>query len=127
MQSLKDNPILQKMLDRLFAALVNGPSLNARPHSSRQRIDFTQLGRLKDLPLEQVLRDLLSEKREARIIARVPVPLKRQQKADSSAEEESSEEKAARQAYADQQAVVSKCRGIVEDAKVYENDTGVHV
>ena len=33
------NKVLVKMLDRLFAALVNGPGLNARPHNSRQRID----------------------------------------------------------------------------------------
>ncbi len=41
--------ILKKMLDRLFASLVNGPSLNCRPHSSRQRIDLTQLAKLKDV------------------------------------------------------------------------------
>ena len=35
------NRILTKMLERLFAALVNGPSLNCRPHSSRQRVDWT--------------------------------------------------------------------------------------
>src|SRR6478609_8059583 len=30
--------VLAKMLDRLFAALANGPSLNCKPHSSRQRV-----------------------------------------------------------------------------------------
>jgi hypothetical protein len=40
MLSLKGNWIVERMLERLFAALVNGPSLKARPHSSRQRIDF---------------------------------------------------------------------------------------
>ena len=56
MISLKDNRILQRMLDRLFAALVNGPSLNARPHSSRQRIDLTQIGKLGDRKAEEVAR-----------------------------------------------------------------------
>ena len=41
------NKILQKMLDRLLAGLVNGPSLNCRPYASRQRLDFVQgLGKL---------------------------------------------------------------------------------
>src|SRR5262245_16818850 len=31
-----NNPILTKMLDRLFAAMLNGPSMNCRPHASRQ-------------------------------------------------------------------------------------------
>ena len=38
--------ILQKMLERLFASLVSGPGMNCRPHSSRQRVDVAQLGRL---------------------------------------------------------------------------------
>ena len=43
------NRILARMLDRLFASLVNGPSLNARPHASRQRVDLTHVARLGDL------------------------------------------------------------------------------
>ena len=42
-------------------------------------------------------------------------------------EELSPEEKSAIQAYSDQQSVITKLRGIAEDAKSYENDTGVHV
>ena len=34
-----NNSILTKMLDRLFAAMLNGPSMNCRPHASRQRLD----------------------------------------------------------------------------------------
>src|SRR5437762_771374 len=131
MTSLKGNRIVEKMLDRLFAALVNGPSLNARPHSSRQRIDFTQLGKLKDRPLEDVLKELLGEKREAKVTAHVPAPKKR---VPSRTEQETTpesdltpEEKAAQQAYSEQQSVFTKMRGIAEDAKSYENDTGVHV
>jgi hypothetical protein len=129
MTTLKDNPVLQKMLDRLFAALVNGPSLNARPHSSRQRIDMTQLARLKDGPLEQILRDLLDEQHEARIVGRVEPPKKRPPKVNGAEVQPDvdPEQKAAEQAYADQQAVLNKCRGIAEDARTYENDTGVHV
>ena len=77
MTSLKDNRIVTKMLERLFAALVNGPSMNARPHSSRQRIDLTQLAKLGDRSSEDVLREVLSEKREVRLVARIPAPPKR--------------------------------------------------
>ena len=31
-----NNPILSKMLERLFSAMLNGPSMNCRPHASRQ-------------------------------------------------------------------------------------------
>lgn len=41
------NRILEKMLDRLYASLIGGPSLNCRPHSSRQRVDVTM--RLKPI------------------------------------------------------------------------------
>ena len=68
------NKILQRMLERLFAALVNGPSLNARPHSSRQRIDLTQLAKLGDRSAEDVLRELLDEKHACRLVARIPIP-----------------------------------------------------
>ena len=137
MTSLRNNRIIEKMLDRLFAALVNGPSLNARPHSSRQRIDLTQLSKFKDRPLEDVLKELLGEKHETKLTARVPLAKKRPSpngaaaNADADAsepkEELSPEEKSAIQAYSDQQSVITKLRGIAEDAKSYENDTGVHV
>src|SRR5436190_23039334 len=42
------NRILTKMLDRLFAAIVGGPSLSCRPHSSRQRLDLLQLAKFAD-------------------------------------------------------------------------------
>ena len=137
MTSLRNNRIIEKMLDRLFAALVNGPSLNARPHSSRQRIDLTQFSKFKDRPLEDVLKELLADKHETKLTARVPLAKKRPSPngatahahADASEpkEELSPEEKSAIQAYSDQQSVITKLRGIAEDAKSYENDTGVHV
>ena len=123
------------MLDRLFAALVNGPSLNARPHSSRQRIDLTQISRLGDRSPEDVLRELLGEKRESKIAAKIPQP-KRKLTASDEGEEGAEarklppmtpEEKAAHEAWSQQQSVITKMRSIAEDARVYENDTGVHV
>src|SRR5688572_23672663 len=132
MLSLKDNRIAEKMLDRLFAALVNGPSLNARPHSSRQRIDFSQLANLADRSPEEILKELLGEKGEAKVIARVPAPRKRitTRPNDETHLEQtplSPEEKAASSAFSQQQSVLTKVRSIAEDARTYENDTGVHV
>src|SRR2546423_11132372 len=138
MISLKDNRILERMLERLFAALVNGPSLNARPHSSRQRIDLTQIGKLGDRKAEEVLRELLGEKRESKVVARIPVPKRRltrtPQSFDGNGDQEpvpqspmTPEEKAEAEAYHQQQSVITKIRSIAEDARVYENDTGVHV
>src|SRR5437660_714388 len=55
------NPVLTKMLDRLFASMVNGPSMNCRPQASRQRVDFFQLSRLRDLAAGPTVLQLLGE------------------------------------------------------------------
>jgi hypothetical protein len=134
------NAILLKMLDRLFAGLVNGPNLSCRPHSSRQRLDVTQLNKLRDLPAEEALRRLLGADRRAILTARVPPPKRPKNRpspeaadkttAERNAKEAdglSPEEKAAQQAWGDQQALLGKLRVLIEDAKTYEQDTGVHV
>jgi hypothetical protein len=133
------NGVLAKMLERLFAALVNGPSLNCRPHASRQRIDLVQLGKLKDVAAEEVLRSLLGEDRLSRAVAKVQTPKrpKPQNRSGSAkhngdsdtdlAPELSPEEKAAIAAWEDQELVFKKLRVIVDDARTYEQDTGVHV
>ena len=41
--------ILEAMIQRLFASLVHGPSMNARPHRSRQRCDWMELNMLKGI------------------------------------------------------------------------------
>src|SRR3954471_19068270 len=68
------NKILAKLLERLFASLVNGPSLNARPHASRQRVDLTHLARLQDRSAENVLHDLLGESCGVKLKAKVSQP-----------------------------------------------------
>lgn len=129
-----DQPILKKMLDRLFAALVNGPSLNCRPHSSRQRIDLAQLAKLQSISPEQILRDLLGEKRACKVAALAKAPPPRNNASDDETvnpEAEETEEKKAerkrRKEFSEQSSVLTKIRGIAEDARTYENDTGVHV
>src|SRR5215468_9319600 len=74
------NKILTKMLERLFAAIANGPSINCRPHSSRQRIDLTQFTKMQDIGPGEALAGLLGESRAVRVMARVPAP-KRQETA----------------------------------------------
>src|SRR4051794_36047625 len=128
-----NNKILVKMLDRLFASLVNGPGLNCRPHNSRQRIDLTQLRKLGDVAPDEVLTRLLGKGRKAAVKARVPQPRRRpgRDSGDAAATQEEAAEagaaSAAERAWAEQQAVLQKLHVIAEDARTYENDTGVHV
>src|SRR5262245_15631990 len=104
------NRILQKLLERLFAAMVSGPSLNCRPHSSRQRIDLVQLSKFQDCAPEQLLRELLGGNRRAKISAKVPPPktkaVKPEPKEASSEPESTAEETPAREAYEARQSVL---------------------
>jgi hypothetical protein len=130
----KQNRILAKMLDRLFASMVNGPGLNCRPHSSRQRVDLTTIGRLEDIGPDQALRELLGAGRSSIIKASVKQPKRTtstwREKLNEEPEQEETpltpEEKAARKAWSDQQAILNKLRIIADDARTYENDTGVY-
>lgn len=133
---MKSNGVLAKMLERLFAALVNGPSLNCRPHASRQRIDLVQFGKLKDIAAEEVLRTLLGPDRHAKVTAKAPAPKRRKATSDAPKSDENvqpapdpltPEEKAVLTAWEDQELVFRKLRVIVDDARTYEQDTGVHV
>jgi hypothetical protein len=139
-----NNKILARMLERLFAGLLNGPNLNCRPHSSRQRVDLTHLENLRDLEPAQILWELLGKQRSVMLAAKVPQP-KRVHKNpgkkhfDPSKEtsppteeneperELSPEEKAAQKAWSDQQSVVTKLRVLADEARTYEQDTGVQV
>ncbi len=124
----ESNRILSKMLERLFSALINGPSLNCKPHSSRQRVDLLQLTKLHDLKPEQVLQELLGSQRSAKVMARVSPPPKRaEQVEEQDLPKLSDADRAARQAWSEQQSLLSKIRTITEDARNYENDTGVHI
>lgn len=133
------NKFLSKMLDRLYASLLSGPGLNCRPHASRQRIDLSVLSRLTDLSPDAVLLQLLSEQHHAKISAKVPPP--RRDNAEDAAtgrratgkpqaknlEALTPEQEAAQTAWDQQQSLLNKLRWIVEDARVYTQDTGVHV
>ncbi len=143
------NKILTKMLDRLFAGLVSGPNMNCRPHASRQRVDWLQLEKFDDLAPAAALGRLLGDDREVKLSASAPMPKRLSRKSSgprrakqndatreadlaeaAAAEPEielTPEEKAAEQAWRDQQAIIGKLRILVDDARTYEQDTGVHV
>ncbi len=142
------NSILVKMLDRLFAGLMSGPNLNCRPHSSRQRIDWTQFARFQDLSPADALKQLLSDKQITQWKANVVPPKRLDKSVDGSMhapsnesdknksrsdnrpiknETLSPEEQTHRENWSAQQALLAKVRGLAEDAREYEQDTGVHV
>ncbi|HEY1052212.1 MAG TPA: DUF4011 domain-containing protein, partial [Prosthecobacter sp.] len=111
--------ILETMLQRLFASLVHGPSMNARPHRSRQRCDWTDLGCLKGVEAATALKTLL-EKRKIEFPAKVPVfETPRYPEA-----EWSDEEKQARDAWQKQTKLLKKLRDMADDALEYMNDHG---
>ncbi|MFP2929351.1 hypothetical protein ACLESO_29955 [Pyxidicoccus sp. 3LG] len=74
MPSEPRNRVLEKMLERLYAALASGPSLNCRPHHSRQRVDLATLSRLDGTAPHTILATLLGEKAEIRLAVKPPAP-----------------------------------------------------
>ncbi len=114
------------MLDRLFAGLMRGPNLNCRPHSSRQRVDWTQFAKLQDVTPVEALRRLLSEKQSTQLVARVTAPKKIEKVSESGEETLSPEELRLRDEWSAQQSLLTKLRGLAEDARDYVQDTGVH-
>src|SRR5947209_653377 len=118
------NVILVKMLERLFASLVSGPALNCKPHSSRQRVDLSQLSRLLDMSPEEVLRQLLGDARRARLTRQAARPRKgggsgagaAKEQADPRIELSEEERRIARQ-WSEQSTLVGKLRTIAEDAR----------
>src|SRR4051812_6014364 len=122
--------VLQTLLDRLLAGVLNGPGVNCRPHASRQRIDLPAVGKLKDVEPSEVLAALLSGSRKVKIAGKVAAPAKMAPpegwRKSGAEPPEKSEIDPAQREWMDQQAVFSKVRNIVEDGKTYEQDTGVH-
>jgi hypothetical protein len=111
------NKVLQKMLDRLLAGLMSGANMNCRPHASRQRVDLMQLAKLGDMSPEEVLKNLLGPEKSAKITARVKLPRKAHQDEEAKTPAE--------RAWIDQTNLLGKLRVIADDARTYENDTGV--
>jgi hypothetical protein len=116
--------ILQTMLQRLYASLTSGPGLNARPHGSRQRIDFLELKHLLGTdPASGALAQLLANPgKSIEFPAKVPFF----KKPDYPESEWSDEQKAAKNASERQTRILNKVREITADASDYYNDHGEH-
>jgi hypothetical protein len=111
------------MLQRLYASLVSGPGLNARPYNSRHRIDFLELRYLNGPDPSTLLKELLANPtRPIEFPAKAPI-FQRPQYPES---EWSDEQKAARNAYERQSRILTKLRDIAEGATDYYNDYGEH-
>jgi AAA domain/Protein of unknown function (DUF4011) len=115
--------ILRTMLQRLYASMMSGPGLNARPHTSRQRVDFADLRHLNGSDPAKVLHELLEQAgRAGEFPARVP-------KFEEPEEEESKwteDQRRARDAFTKQGRILSKLRDIAADAVDHYNDYGEH-
>ena len=112
--------ILHAMLQRLYASLVHGPSMNARPHRSQQRCDLMDLACLRGTGPDTALRALLEHGK-----VDFPAKVKAFTAPDLSDQSDlSSEQKAARDAWLAQTRLLKKLRDIAEDATGYLNDHG---
>lgn len=111
--------ILEKMLERLYSALLQGPSLNSRPHNSRQRVDLAALHCFQHTPPADIISNLLTSDSKVEILAKVP-PFR-----GSLDEQKLSEaERAAKRAFEAQSRLLAKLKTIIEDAVDYEQETG---
>jgi hypothetical protein len=99
--------LIEVLLDRLYATLVNGPLMSCRPHSSRQRVDLLQLGKMKGPTPPEMLAALLGKERSVKLLAA--------DLADAPASSDTGD---------DTRGLIAKLRTIAEDARTYEEDTG---
>lgn len=122
--SAEPNRVMERMLERLFAAMSNSPSLNCRPHRSRQRVDLTQLRYLRDVEPTEALRQLTLDGGDVRLRGRVDQPPPRVDFTDT---EPTEEQRKAEAAWSAQKSLLTKMRVVTGEARTYENDTGVGV
>ncbi|HET9451070.1 MAG TPA: DUF4011 domain-containing protein, partial [Aggregicoccus sp.] len=111
--SAPPNRFLERMLERLYASLATGSSLNCRPHNSRQRVDLVQLSRLEGTQAPAMLSALLGE------AAGLQLTVPRSSAAGADPEAAEAEAQA-------REALLRKLATIVEDARTFEQDTGAH-
>ncbi|MFO1490685.1 MAG: AAA domain-containing protein [Kiritimatiellia bacterium] len=111
--------ILETMLQRLYASLISGPSMNARPHRSRQRCDWMDLNCFKGVAAETALRTLLETGR-----LEFPARVQAFESPEGPENEWSPEQRKHRNEWAAQNRLLKKLRDVVEDARDYQNDHG---
>lgn len=112
--------ILEAMLQRLYTSLQRGPCLNARPHNSRQRVDWAELDCLRSVGVDAVLPALMWNARKATLPAGVPI-FRRPEYPES---EWSDEQKTHARAWERQNRLLKRLHDIATDAQEYVNDHG---
>jgi hypothetical protein len=110
--------ILATMLQRLYAGILRGPSIYARP--GRQRIDWMDFRNFSGTDPGSSIATLLGESRQIEI----PAKVKEFDIPEAPESEWSTEQKAAREAHRRQLALLQQLRDIAEDARDFQNDHG---
>ncbi|MDA7657102.1 AAA domain-containing protein [Verrucomicrobia bacterium] len=108
------------MLQRLYASLVKGPSLNARPHNSRQRVDLTEIDALQGFNAASLVDSLLGPS----LSVDCPAKVSRFVPPSAPEQEWTREEKRAQSDYLRQSRLLNKFHDISIDARDYFNDHG---
>src|SRR5687768_8836450 len=106
--------ILSRLLERLYASLLHGPSMNCRVHSARQRVDLLALGRLQHVTAPEILNRLVTGRGQIEVLGKVPAF-----KAPEGGGELSPEQVEAKKAWEEQGKLLGKLRDIAEDARDY--------
>jgi hypothetical protein len=107
------------MLERLYASLVQGPCLNCRPHSSRQRVDLNALQAFNHLSPNEIIPKLLTGTGQVEVQAKVPPFVSELDEALLS-----ETDRISKRAFESQARLLGKLRDIAEDARDYEQETG---
>ncbi len=111
--------ILEAMLQRLYQSLLKGPSLNARPNHSRQRIDVMELAEMSGGSAATFVKRLLADGK-----VEIHASAERFKRPEYPEAEWSDEEKKTRDAWEKQGRLLRKLAGIAADAKEYSDDHG---
>jgi hypothetical protein len=114
-----NNAILDRMLERLYASLVQGPCLNCRPHSSRQRVDLNTLQAFNHLSPNEIIPKLLTGSGRVEVMAKIPPFVSALDEALLS-----ETDRVAKRAFENQARLLGKLRDIAADARDYEQETG---
>ncbi len=111
--------ILLRLLERLYAAMLQGPCLNCRVHHSRQRVDLQALQALQHVAPSDLLPQILTAGQSIEVKAKAPV-----YRGPEDDTRLTGEQRAIRQAFGQQDALLMRLRDIAADARDYEQATG---
>jgi hypothetical protein len=115
------NAVLSKMLERLYSAILSGPAINCRPHSSRQRIDLAHLAQF-NVPANEIIAQLLGSDAKTKLVGRAEEP----PLSWMDREDLDDRQRTTLNIWQGQQALFRKLKVIAEDAATYQQETGVN-